>query len=169
MVIMDTDLLSMFAKVDAIEALLELIGGDQIGITPAIAEEIAVPLQYGYGFPQQVLSNIPVVAINQQVAEKIAQLRIEATFLGRGEREAIAFCQIEQSIFATNDIEARRFAQSQRVAVMSLQALLRGMWVSGMKSQTEVKQLLERIKQTDRLKVSMAVESEIFAQENVKI
>lgn len=51
MLIIDTDILSMFAKADALDVLMLLFGREQIGMTPAIADEITVPLQYGYDFP----------------------------------------------------------------------------------------------------------------------
>lgn len=46
--------------------------------------------------------------------------------------------------------------------VISLQALLRGLWMSGVRSKDEVRVLLERIKAADALEVSPEVEMEIF-------
>lgn len=160
--IVDTDILSMFAKVGALDTLVALIGQEVVGITPAIADEIAIPLQYGYAFPREVLSKIPVIPMSSQVIERATQLRLKNSSLGRGEREAIAFCQIEVAQFATNDKVARTFAHSQDVQVISLQALLRALWLSGVRSQTEVKVLLEQIKQVDKLKISAEVENDIF-------
>jgi predicted nucleic acid-binding protein len=162
LLIVDTDILSMFAKVGAIEVFIALVGQEAIRMTPAIADEITIPLQYGYLFPRDVLSKIPVVPLSPQVMEQTAQLRLKNTSLGRGEREAIAFCQIEVAWFTTNDNLARKFAQSQGVQVISLQSLLRAIWLSGVKSQTEVRILLEQIKQVDKLKISAKVEKDIF-------
>ncbi len=164
MIIVDTDILSMFAKAEALHVLMEFVGSDHIGMTPAISDEISVPLQYGYSFPLQVLSQIPVVPISETVGKECLQLHITAAFLGRGEREAIAFCKIENAMFATNDSTARKFAQTQGVAVISLQAILRGIWISGIRAKADVKTLLDRIKVADYLKISEYVEKEIFAQ-----
>ena len=46
--------------------------------------------------------------------------------------------------------------------VISLQAILRGLWLSGMQSKAEVRELLKRIKDADYLEVSPEVELEIF-------
>jgi len=43
MIIVDTDILSMFAKIDEIETLIRLFDG-KIAITPKIRDEISVPL-----------------------------------------------------------------------------------------------------------------------------
>jgi predicted nucleic acid-binding protein len=164
MVIIDTDILSMFAKAHEIDLLIKLLGKDQIGMTSAIADEISIPLQYGYDFPLQVLSQIPVVPISSAVGEEFVRLQTSVESLGRGEREAMAFCRINAAIFATNDAVAREFALTQGIKVISLQALLRGLWVSGLRSKGETQELLERIKHADYLKVSEEVENEIFGQ-----
>lgn len=161
MVVVDTDILSMFAKADAIKVLQELLGKDQIGITPAIADELSIPLQYGYTFPIQIFSQIPVVSMNTLVTEELARLRLNTT-LGRGEKEAIAFCKMETAKFATNDRLAQQFAQNYGVSIISLQAILRGLWASGMMTTVEVWELLEQIRQTDHLEVSAQVINEIF-------
>jgi hypothetical protein len=57
---------------------------------------------------------------------------------------------------------ARGFARDQGVQVISLQALLRGLWVSGVYSNDEVRALLERIKAANALEVPSEVEMEIF-------
>lgn len=48
--------------------------------------------------------------------------------------------------------------------VISLQAILRGLWLSGMQSKAEVRELLERIKKADYLEVPPEVELEIFGE-----
>jgi len=68
-------------------------------------------------------------------------------------------------VFATNDLVVRRFALAQGVSVLSLQAILRGWWASGVYSKPEVSVLLERIKRADRLEVSLEVASEIFDED----
>ena len=49
-IIVDTDILSMFAKVDALSVLVEFFGNERVGMTPAIADEASIPLQYGHVF-----------------------------------------------------------------------------------------------------------------------
>ncbi|GAK53533.1 hypothetical protein U14_04798 [Candidatus Moduliflexus flocculans] len=165
MVIFDTDILSMFAKAEALETLLAFFDSTRCGMTPAIADEIAVPLLYGYDFPTQILSRVQVMPIKQEIATKTVQFSLINAKLGRGEREAIAFCEVECASFITNDAIARKFAQAQGVTVFSLQAMLRAFWESGFMPRSEVRTLLERIKRADALEVSEQVEQEIFRDE----
>ncbi|MGQ9553593.1 MAG: hypothetical protein ACUVWR_05720 [Anaerolineae bacterium] len=161
-VIIDTDILSMFAKANAVDVLTEFLGATRVAIVPAIRDEISIPLQYGYEFPKLVLSQIPVVRLTEQAWDECERLRASGTSLGKGELEAVALCKTERALFVTNDVVARKLAQGQGVQVASLQAILRGLWQSGLRSKVEVKRLLARIKEADYLEVSLEAEREIF-------
>jgi len=162
MVVFDTDVLSMFAKIDAVDLLKDLFGEKAI-ITPKIKDEISVPLEYGYTFPLKVISTIESVPLSNDVLEEYGRLQ-KSLSLGKGELEAIAYCKVEKCIFVTNDIKAREFAKSEGVSVISLQAVLRALWKAKIKSKEEVRQILERIKAADNLAVSREVEKKIFEE-----
>jgi len=162
MAIFDTDVLSMFAKIDAVDLLKDLFGEKAI-ITPKIKDEISVPMEYGYTFPLKVISTIESVPLSNDVLEEYGRLQ-KSLSLGKGELEAIAYCKVEKCIFVTNDIKAREFAKSEGVSVISLQAVLRALWKAKIKSKEEVRQILERIKAADNLAVSREVEKKIFEE-----
>jgi predicted nucleic acid-binding protein len=163
-VVIDTDILSMFGKAGGMGMLMDLLGSGRAVMTPSIRDEISVPLEYGYTFPNAVLSEIPVIPLSGQAWEEHERLRAIGASLGKGELEAVAICRAEGMLFATNDTIAREFAQNQGVRVISLQAILRGMWQSGLSSKAEVKELLERIRRADYLEVAPEVEAEIFGE-----
>ena len=160
MIVFDTDVLSMFAKIDAVDLLKQLFGKRGV-ITPKIRDEISVPLEYGYSFPLKVMSTLKTVPLNDQALEEYIRLQGNSS-LGKGELEAIAYCKTEKCAFATNDIKAREFAKNEGVFVISLQAILRALWKKKISSKKEIKQIFERIKEVDNLAVSREVEKEIF-------
>jgi len=162
MVVFDTDVLSMFAKIDAVDLLKDLFGEKAI-ITSKIKDEISVPMEYGYTFPLKVISTIESVPLSNDVLEEYGRLQ-KSLSLGKGELEAIAYCKVEKYIFVINDIKAREFAKSEGVSVISLQAVLRALWKAKIKSKEEVRQILERIKAADNLAVSREVEKKIFEE-----
>ena len=162
MIVFDTDILSMFAKIDAVD-LLKRLFDEKAVITPKIRDEISVPMEYGYTFPLKVILTIKTVPLSNQALEEYERFR-ENLSLGKGELESIAYCKIERGIFATNDIKAREFAKSEGVSVISLQAILKALWKKKIKSKDEIKQILERIKEADNLAVSRKVEREIFEE-----
>ncbi len=162
MMVFDTDILSMFAKADAID-LLKLLFGEKAVMTPKIRDEISVPLEYGYTFPIKVISTIKTVPLTKQSLKEYEKLQ-ENLSLGKGELEAIAYCKSEKCLFATNDIKAREFAKREGVPVVSLQAILKALWKKKIKSKEEVKTILEIIKVTDNLALSREVENGIFKE-----
>lgn len=165
MVIVDADILSMFAKVDAIDLLGGFLGRERVAMTVAIRDEISIPLQYGYSFPEKVISKIQIIPLTGKAWQEHERLWAFGSSLGKGELEAVAFCRAEGALFATNDSAARGFAQKQGVQVISLQAILRGLWLSGMQSKVDVRELLDRIKEADYLEVPPEVELEIFGED----
>ena len=120
MIVFDTDVLSMFAKIDAVDLLKQLFGKRGV-ITPKIRDEISVPLEYGYSFPLKVMSTLKTVPLNDQALEEYIRLQGNSS-LGKGELEAIAYCKTEKCAFATNDIKAREFAKSEGVFVICRQS-----------------------------------------------
>ena len=160
MIILDTDILSMFAKIGKIDLLRRLFS-DKVAITPRIRDEILAPLEYGYTFPLEVISVIRTVPLSNEALQEYESL-ITNLSLGKGELEAIAYCKIEKCLFATNDRKAQEIAKNEGVSVISLQAILKALWKKKLKDKGEVRKILEDIKSSDNLYVSRNVEEEIF-------
>jgi len=53
--LLDTDILSLFAKAGAIDLLLRLLRVERLAITQGVFTELTVPLEYGYRFPHSYL------------------------------------------------------------------------------------------------------------------
>jgi len=162
MIIFDTDILSMFAKVDEIGTLSHLFD-EKIAVTPKIRDEISAPLEYGYSFPLKVLSRVKTVPLSKEALEEYERFQHNFT-LGKGELEAIAYCKKEGAVFATNDIKAREFAKREGVFVISLQAILKTLWKKNIKSKEEVREMLAKIKEADNLAVSRETERDMFEE-----
>jgi len=162
--ILDTDILSMFAKADAISVLKALFGEMNLAITPGIEEEISIPLDYGYKFPSRALLEVKIIPITEEALLEYNRLLKGVRSLGKGELEAIATCRVNGYIFATNDFVARKFAKTEGVHVVSLQSIMRALWKSEIKTKEEVKKLLNKIEKSDNLTISKKIEKEIFKE-----
>jgi len=94
MIVFDTDILSMFAKIDAID-LLKRLFDDKIVMTPKIRDEVYVPFEYGYSFPFKVFSKIATAPLANLALKEYERLQEKLT-IGKGELEAIAYCKTER-------------------------------------------------------------------------
>ncbi len=103
MIIFDTDILSVFAKIKKLELIKRLFG--VIYITPMIREELTVPLEYGYDFPKEILDKSRVII---PTLEELGQYNEFKVRLGKGEAEAISIAKSRKMLLATNDKVAQK-------------------------------------------------------------
>jgi hypothetical protein len=50
--LLDTDIVSIFAKAEALSLLCRLFQCERLPITSGVFDELLVPLEYGYDFPR---------------------------------------------------------------------------------------------------------------------
>lgn len=160
MFVIDTDILSIFAKSDNIGLLYELFG-DSAVMTPAIFQEITAPIDYGYEFPYAIIQTIRTVQMNDDALLCYKQISKNKK-LGRGECEAIAFCLKTSSIFITNDKKARDIASGYGITVISLPAILKAIIIKRIRTPEEVKEILDKMKKSDNYSIISEVERGIF-------
>jgi predicted nucleic acid-binding protein len=98
-IVIDTDILSMFAKMGAVHILGTFFGQGRIVMTPAIHDEITAPLQYGYTYPTEVLAQGPVAPLTEPIWREYERLWALRPSLGKGELQAIAFCKLKPRYF----------------------------------------------------------------------
>ena len=149
MIIFDTDILSIFAKINRLELIKKLFR--TIHITPMIREELAVPLEYGYGFPQEILDKSAVII---PTLEEIGQYNEFKVRLGKGEAEAISVAKNRKLLFATNDRIAQKVAKENGVGVISLQAILKALVKRQILTLNELVEVVTDIKSRDNLIIS---------------
>jgi len=66
--LLDTDILSIFAKVNALALLREILGCDRLPITTGVFNEIVIPLEYGYDFPRGIMAVADTVLMSADEA-----------------------------------------------------------------------------------------------------
>ncbi len=158
MIIYDADILSVFAKIDRLDLLQRLSG--PILITPQIKEEISIPAQYGYQFPNRILkvaSTLPLTSDEMTTYEALREN------LGRGGSEGISLAKHRNYIFATNDKVAFKFAVKEKVAAINLQVILRALFLSNSLTRNEILSLVEEMSIKDGLIIPQNVLDDILA------
>jgi len=157
MIIYDADILSIFAKIDRLNLLQRLSG--PILITPQIKEEVSIPAQYGYQFPNRILkasSTLPLTAEEMTTYETLREN------LGRGESEGISLAKHRNYTFATNDKVAFKFAVKEKVAAINLQVILRALFLSNSLTRNEILSLVEDMSIKDGLIIPQNVLDDIL-------
>jgi len=89
--LLDTDILSLFAKTDALALLRQLLGLDRLPITTGVFNEIVVPLEYGYEFPNRIIAEATTVLMSPDEVATFEALRLEGA-ISAADAEIVAIC-----------------------------------------------------------------------------
>jgi len=147
--LLDTDVLSLFAKVDALPLLCRLLRLERLPITTGVFNEIVVPLEYGYDFPRQILALAEIVLLAADEVETFEALRLEGR-VSAFDAEIIAICQRRNWVYVTMDRVAARCAEGLGVRTLDLHALLKAAWVGGLLNEGELQVLVDQMERADR-------------------
>lgn len=151
MIIFDTDILSIFAKISRLELIKKLFGA--IHITPMIREELTAPLEYGYEFPKDVLDNSSVIVPTVEELGSYNEFKVR---LGKGEAEAISIAKSRKLLFATNDKVAQKVAKENGVGIISLQAILKTLVKRQILTLDDLNEIINDIRSKDNLVIPEA-------------
>ena len=124
-------------------------------ITSKVYEELTVPKEHGYTYPDEIFKNIGVLTAESKEQERYMELLAGSPTLGRGELESIAICINRSAIFATLDEKAKRFAKKRDIHLLHIHTVLRMMLKTGLCSEKEIVDIVKKIEKTDRRTVKL--------------
>ena len=149
-ILLDTDVLSAFAKISGLELLNELFSSDELLITNGVYEELAYIRESGYDFVDQILGFVRNTPMNDEELD-IYHSFLKRTNLGKGELQCIAVCIVRGYPFVTNDRKAKNFASTKGVMTWDVPDILKALWMTEIKSKEDVAILMEMLERKDMM------------------
>lgn len=149
-ILLDTDVLSAFAKISGLDLLNELFSGEEMLIANGVYEELAYIRESGYDFVDQIFSFVRNTPMNEAELDKYHSF-LKRTNLGKGELQCIAVCIVRGHPFITNDRKARNFASAKGVVTWDIPDILKALRMTGIKSKEDVASLMELLEQKDMM------------------
>ena len=115
-IVFDTDILSTFAKADAIRYLESLFHEDKLLITPAIYSELKVPKEYGYNFPDLIFNSdrFQLARLTDTEVDEFKSNLMHLRTLHSGEIEAITIAKRRSYVFSSKDAKALEYGTVQK-------------------------------------------------------
>lgn len=152
-IIFDTDILSTFAKADAILYLEMLFTNDRLLITPAVYSELKVPKEYGYDFPDQIFNSnrFELVQLTNREIDEFKLNLLEVKTIHSGELEAITIAMNREYMFCSKDEKALKYAVSHHVEVLYFHTILKTLWRFGVLTQNKVEELMDVMEREDNM------------------
>ena len=155
MIVVDTNIISTFARVGALERVRQLVKAERLYVTPATFHELRRAVEAGCDFLAPALASIQagteldLVALHRE--EVLAAKDLPAS-LGAGEAESIAVCLNRPGTqLLTNDKRARNYCRERSIACLDIPEILRALWVRQVLSKTQVRDLLRQIETEEGL------------------
>lgn len=164
-VVSDTNILSSLAAGNAFPALCQPFAPSPLWIPSAVFQELLAAMDRGkpYLAPVfQAITDQQILIITPSEAEE-QLLQHYPPGLNLGERQAIAITQTRKALFLSNDMRAVRYCRSQTLSVLTLENILRQLWVRNILSRAKVKQVIEQMAEVEKLVVPAERQAIIFA------
>ncbi len=153
MIIIDTNILSTFSKIERLNLLIIL----SPWIPVAVLNEINTAAKFGYKHASALLQLVGEKKI--QVASAKIVMELPASF-GRGEKECIYLAKQENGTIITNEKKVLNYCKKENISAVSLNSLLRFLWESNTQTREQVRQIITEIESKDKLIISS--KEEIF-------
>jgi predicted nucleic acid-binding protein len=154
-ILVDTNILSTFARVGELELLFELFKRSKLALTPTVREELNVAVVHGCAWLEQVTRLLDQGRLEMVVAapDEIQARMALPTSLGAGEAQSIAICQARDWPFLTNDKRARNYCIEAGLEVFDLPDLLRALWEWRIRSPQFVQDLCTRMEAAEDMTI----------------
>lgn len=154
MVFIDTDILSIFAKIQRLPLLFAVFDQDVLNIATAVENEITIGVSKGFPFASALLelqakgwlrTHHPVTV------DEEFMLSLPHT-LGAGERESMAMCKRFAALFASNERRVMHHCQTRGIRCTNLDEILRALWELKILAASDVRKVITEIETKDSLK-----------------
>jgi len=165
LIVLDCNILSLFAKIDKLDLLKKLFPGKKFILPSAVHKELMDAKDAGYDFPDRVFSIlneepekvtdrewICLPVFSNKETKDFLNLK-ETKSLGEGELECISICKNRDVILLTNDDKAEKEASLQGVRSYNIEALL-GLCIDlELLDKERLCDIINRIETKDRVKL----------------
>ena len=154
MVFVDTDILSIFAKIQRLPLLFAVFNQEHLHVAGAVVDEIKIGVLKEFHFAQDLmvlLAQDRIQSHNPTLVDEAFMMSLPQT-LDAGERESMAICKRFNAIFASNERRVKHHCQTNGIRCINLAEILRTLWELEILTQTDVREVIAEIEVKDSLK-----------------
>ena len=154
MVFVDTDVLSIFAKIERLPLLFAVFDQEMLNIAKAVENEVKRGVSQGFSFSDDIIAlqiQGKIRTYHTTFADQEFMNSLPQT-LGAGERESMALCKRFTVTFASNERRVMHHCKANRIDCINLAQILRAFWELKILTKTEVWKVITEIEIKDRLK-----------------
>ncbi len=153
MIVVDTSILSTFARIRRVDLLFTATETDSLHLVSGVINEIKLGLQKGLDFLQPIIDDLAsgtrFYSVSLTPEEKSLMNTLPGS-LNAGERESIAVCiKRAGSKLLTNDKRAHNYCKANRMPSLDLILVLRRLWKARHCTKDEVRSIMTEIEKNE--------------------
>lgn len=151
--LIDTDVLSTFAKVDRLDLLFKVFNRPELIVSEGVWREVKRGEERGFAFTQAILKLVE--------EGKLRILCIESedlpfgmglpTSLSLGELDSMCLCKRLGLPLISNERRVKHHCEQNGILCINLNAILRSLWRLGIINKDQVKALMKEMEDKDRM------------------
>ncbi|MFO7992359.1 MAG: hypothetical protein R6U61_08745 [Thermoplasmata archaeon] len=151
MILVDTNILSTFAKIDRLDLLEKVLG--EMHISPNVLDEVKRAEELGYSHAEKILKGIKEgkILISCIREDEVEFLEKVPSSFGRGERDCVAIALNRDALIVTNERRVLNYCKRNGIAHVRLNTILRKLWKDEIIEEKEVRDLIHKIEENDSL------------------
>ncbi len=146
--ICDTDVLSMFAKIDKID-LLKKLSKEKLLSAEEVKEELLIAKNHGYDFVDKILKEVDFLDLNEKEREEYSEILEKDRTLNSGEIQAMVLAKNRDYTVLTNDKSAHRYCEKHNIDYLDVQRTLRFMIIQNLIDSGQAKKIVKQIEDKD--------------------
>jgi len=153
MILLDNNILSTFARVAQLELVFRLFPKDELGIPPAVHDEMMKAIRLGCSFLESAAAMIRAgrLQIVSLTSDEVASKQSLPGSFGGGDLDCIIICHTRGYPLLTNDRRVRNYCRSHGISVFDLPQLLRALWENGILAKRRVRRLVKEMEQAENM------------------
>jgi len=155
MILVDTNIISTFAKIDRLELLFEVFKQRILYISPNVFQELKDARDKRYDFVElifELLQSGKLKILPLEEDEYMSMLQLPKYF-GKGELDSIAICTRRNCTFLSNERKVTRFCEENEIDHFDLNGILKALWRFDIVSREDVVQIINEMEEKDNLKI----------------
>jgi len=154
LVLVDTDILSIFSKIERLPLLYAVFDQEELYIAAAVENEIKIGVSKGFSFSNAIIELNTQGRIQIQQPTNTDKIYMDSLpdSLALGERESMAICKRLTALFVSNERRVKHHCQVNGIRCTNLNEILRTLWELGILPLSEVRKVVTEIETKDPLK-----------------
>ncbi len=152
-ILCDTDILSVFAKIDRLDLLEDAFPNAEMIIVEAVYDELEKAEENGYSFPEKIFNSTDTTTLKDQELEKYRQKRDRPEFLPLSKADLKTFIAAEEReiLLLSNDSHLLEVSDQKHVLALDIYNILEVLYQKNKLDRSQIKEIGKQVKRKDNL------------------